>query len=720
MSELDFSKFQGALHAQYHRMLETGRLFRTGVDVDGLWITYIDSFPPGTNPVFRERTEHDCTCCKQFIRQAAAMVAVDANNKLMTLFDIETGEPAYDAVAKAMAEYVRSEPIVDVFMHIEEKIGRDRTAELTKDKKSVVRNWEHFFLQLPSAKKNSPGPAFVVKKEELAPKLAEQRDNHQVLLRGLKEFSLEAIEKAFSMIRGDDTGVPLYKGEEQVGPLKTFKALKERFDQVRAPDRSAWVWSILHTVSPAIARMRNHAIGTLLIDLAEGMPLDQAEARWNKVVAPENYKRPQPVITQKMIDSAMKTIQELDLEPHLSRRFANIGDITVNNVLWVDRASKAKMKGSISSLLSEEVVAAKQPDDAKAEPIAIKDFMEKIVPSALGMDVFLKNRHQPNMVSLTTAQENLAPKMFLWPNNFGWSYHGNIADSQLRKAVQARGGSVTGAFRFSHQWNYDKRNASLMDLHVFLPTHRMSNGQPHPDGVHETYGNTERVGWNWRGHKATGGVQDVDYVDPAPKGYIPVENTTFPDLRLMPEGKYVCKIHNWSFRAPTEGGFRAEIEFGGQIFQYEHPRPLKHHEWVTVAEVTLKNGVFTIDHKLPHASSSQDIWGLKTEQFVKVRTMLYSPNYWDDNAIGNRHYFFILDGCKNPEPARGIYNEFLVPELEQNHRRVFEVLGNKTKCEVVDNQLSGVGFSSTQRNDVLVSVKTAKSQRLYNVLFNQG
>jgi hypothetical protein len=39
--------------------------------------------------------------------------------------------------------------------------------------------------------------------------------------------------------------------------------------------------------------------------------------------------------------------------------------------------------------------------------------------------------------------------------------------------------------------------------------------------------------------------------------------------------------------------------------------------------------------------------------------------------------------------------------LEQ-HRRVFEVLGNKTKCQPSNNQLSGVGFSSTRSDSVNV------------------
>jgi hypothetical protein len=263
-------------------------------------------------------------------------------------------------------------------------------------------------------------------------------------------------------------------------------------------------------------------------------------------------------------------------------------------------------------------------------------------------------------------------------------------------------------------WNYDKRNASLMDLHVFLPGHD-GNYKGASVGA-RTYGNGPRVGWNNRKHLGTGGVQDVDYVNPAPVGFVPVENITFPDLNKMPDGKYRCAIHNWQHRSPTEGGFKAEIEFGGTVYEYEYLKPLKDGEWVDVAEVTLSRGVFSIEHLLPVGKASVSVWGIETEKFVKVSTVMLSPNFWLGRQVGNKHYIFTLEGCVNDEPTRGIYNEFLKPELDK-HRKVFEVLGNKTKCQPTANQLSGLGFSSTQRNTVTAKVATPDGTRLYTVTF---
>lgn len=102
---------------------------------------------------------------------------------------------------------------------------------------------------------------------------------------------------------------------------------------------------------------------------------------------------------------------------------------------------------------------------------------------------------------------------------------------------------------------------------------------------------------------------------------------------------------------------------------------------------------------------------IDTNKFHKVNVMMMSPNYWDEQGIGNKHYFFMLDDCKNPEPVRGFFNEYLNSELTP-HRKVFEVLADKMKTPYQEHQLSGLGFSSTMRNSVIVKVDGTFSRTL--------
>ena len=55
------------------------------------------------------------------------------------------------------------------------------------------------------------------------------------------------------------------------------------------------------------------------------------------------------------------------------------------------------------------------------------------------------------------------------------------------------------------------------------------------------------------------------------------------------------------------------------------------------------------------AKSSKKIWSLDSNNFHKVSLMTLSPNHWDEQQVGNKHYIFALDGCINDEPPRGFF-----------------------------------------------------------------
>ena len=691
-----FSQFSRLVHEAFQGIAKQDGVFVTGVTGDDLYATYLAAFPEGTNPVFVKQTEHDCSCCRGFIKRVGNVVTIK-DGKVTTVWDhAATRAPApYNTVARAMRDKVLSAPINGLFRVSKKETSFGAQTSMSQDKDTKkVKTWEHFYTgQIPTR-------LLVELPGEVCGTYA---TTVQVFDRGLRELKIEAISEVLDLINSNN----LYRGEEHKGAVVQFKKAQLGYATLTETGRNLYVWE--HAGDPA-SRFRNTVIGTLVQDLSEGVDLEKAVRSFESKVAPQNYKRTTTLITPVMINKAMETIEELGLEPALERRYAKISDITVKDVLWVDGSAKPLMKGGIGDvLMGHAQKAAPAVNELNTMEITMEDLLARVLPDATGMEVMFKNEHVPNLMALTAPVNPEPAQLFKWGNDFAWSYGGNVADSLLRQKVQSLGGRVDGVLRFSHMWNHDKRNASLMDLHVFMP-----GSSAHRDGCHNTYPSGQRVGWNHRNDPASGGVQDVDYTSPAPEGYVPVENITFPTITKLKDGQYTFKIHNWQLRPPTHGGFRAEIEFGGQVFQYDHPAPLKQKEWITLAVATLKNGAFTIEHKHPVGTSKQEKWGLTTEQFVKVNTVTLSPNYWGENAVGNKHYFFVLDGCKADEDMRGIYNEFLHPRLEP-HRKVFEVIGDKTKCRPTEGQLAGLGFSSTKKDKVTIRVRSGKSLRTYNV-----
>ena len=90
MIRMEFVEMRDKLIGHFNEMTKDAqKLFEVNLDKDKMWDLYLDSFPAGTNKIFRERREHDCTCCKQFIRNIGNMVVIQ-DKKIKTIWDFKT------------------------------------------------------------------------------------------------------------------------------------------------------------------------------------------------------------------------------------------------------------------------------------------------------------------------------------------------------------------------------------------------------------------------------------------------------------------------------------------------------------------------------------------------------------------------------------------------------------------------------------------------------
>jgi len=667
-----FTTVQAALGKHFAEMSKH-RLFTTDADGQAMWDLYLRSFPPGSNPLYKTRTEHDCSCCRHFIKNIGGGVNI-IDGKVVTLWDFKVDGP-YQDVVDNLAAYVRGCAIENVYLHYERVVGNANSRQLLEDKS--VKTWDHFFVNLPKEA--------VMKKELIGPTKGEVTATHDVFLRSLKEITIDAVETTLDLIAQNS----LYRGEEHKFAVIEFRKLQARFAGLRESAQDLFVWSNWGDVHESVARIRNTVIGTLLVDLSEGKELEDAVKSYEQKVAPTNYKRPTALVTKAMIAQAQKTVEELGLTTALERRYATIDDITVNNILFADRAAKKAMN------VFDEIGASVAVDVkklGKVEEVTINDFITKILPTAQSVEALFENRHAGNLVSLIAPVDPTARQLFKWPNGFSWSYTGDLADS-IKERVKAAGGSVTGDFRASLAWyNYDD-----LDLHL-----------KGPGRMHIYYGDRHSM--------VGGGELDVDMNAGSGRTRSAVENITFPRRERMPEGVYTLSVHQYCQRELKDVGFEVEMEFDGVVYRFASSEALPQGRNFPVCDFTYsrKDGL-TVTAGMNVKMASKTLWSLPTQTFHKVRVVALSPNQWDGREIGNKHYFFMMEGCKNEGTARGFFNEFLSEALTP-HRKVLEMVGAKMQTAESERQLSGIGFSSTQRNSLLCRV-TGSFSRVVKILF---
>jgi hypothetical protein len=690
------------MQAQFDKMCATGKLFRSSLTGQQVWELYINGFLPKHNPIFRDPNSsyHNCNLCNNFLRRYGNIVAIGADFSTMTLFDIDAPEE-YATVVKAMSHALKNAKIADVFFetfaelnslpyescnktNVTFKLGIDKNVKrYTKEEAekygvvqpNEIRTFHHLYMYLPNQFVDMSGKSI----ESI---MADYRDAKNVFQRALQEIPIDTLNLVKDLINQGS----LLDGQTHLYKIETIIPKKLLFDELSSKEKDNWLW--INSYKFQLAKFKNELIGVLCTELAEGKELNEACQSWNKRVDPANYMKAIAPITKRQIEEAKKFVEENGYEESFNRRFATIDDIKASEILHVNVGDGEIKSVSIFDGVKSTSTRHKRSEFDNVDEVSIENFMRDILPGCTSVEAYLSNKHDGNLVSLTTANLKESKPIFKWSNNYSWTFNGNLAGkSQIKEAVKYAGGRVDGVLRFSLIWNdSDGRDSSDLDAWCMQP-------------------NREQIGYNTSFRKDHGDVfssckGQLDLDNTNPNGKLAIENIYFIDAKSLKNGVYRFWVNQYNAR--NSQGFKAEIEFNGELYSYEYNRPVSGN--ISVADVTFKDGEFSINHLLPETHSSKELYGLQTEQFHKVNLVCLSPNHWGTDNVGNKHYFFMLTNCKSPVSIRSFHAENLIPELAK-HRKVLEVLGNTTMINPSDSQLSGLGFNATVHDELIVRLQ---------------
>lgn len=715
------------LQGQVDKMVSMGPLFRVNLDKEKLWKLYLQGFED--DPVFRdpESSKHNCNFCRMFISRFGDMVSIDpksyAESSMFDL-DLDLVPEEYRESIRLMAEYIHTCQVGDIFLVKKEdttlfgdtpgrlgvvsNIKRYNKEEALKYPESGVKEnqafeFNHLNVVVPEK--------YIVRGAQHSSMVSEEQSKRQVLERGLREISEQTMMDVIEL----ETDGAILNSSNTIKLVVNALALKRELQEVPTESQHNYLWLKSRNLSDTAAKFKNNVIGSLLLDIESGMSLADACKEYNKRVDPVNYMKAKSPVTAKQIQEAEKFVVENGYADSFDFRCAKITDIDVNEILHTNTSGDIKDQAEVpvfkmikgSAFNKNSGKTANKNSFKNIPEIEVDKFLKDILPGCDSVEAYLEPRLADNFMTLMTTQDKDSKRLFKWSNNFSWTYVNNLTGkSSIQQQVKSQGGTVDAPFRCSIIWNENNDAPHTdLDLHCienFYEHYR--NGKQRRAAEDHIYFGTHKKEEQGDKPSALGGFIDLDVISPGQK--VAVENIYYDNICLPKSGeifKYTFYIHN--FNSGSLSGARAEIFIQGQLFEYNIPHDFQ-------GKIDLATVVFddTDNFKITHGkylvnsegSSNEPAFGLDMNRFHQVNLVCLSPNYWGEQ-VGNKHYFFFLEGAKNPGEIRPIHNEFLSPDLLK-HRKVFEILGARVKVESTPEQLSGLGFNATVQDNLIVKV----------------
>ncbi len=409
----DYKRFE-QLIAQ--RVAECGAapLFTTDAKPEALWAAYLNGVHPGATPQAKHTKglHYNCRACRRFVERFGGLVAVTTDGRTETVLWDNFDVPAFfQGAVIALAELVEKAKVTGVFLSSEEVWGTPKTGE-----------WTHLSGANPNAYKN------VLKTAEQA--MAEKKEEHHMLCRGLAEFPKEAVVQAVRVLEADAVD----RSEKTLGVAKWLLTLHESLEGFKNPARANLIWLAVAKAPPGWCHVRSTMIATLLDDVVAGLPYESIKRRWNEKMHPLQYQRP-TTVSEGNLKQANKAVEKLGAAGSLKRRYARLEDLTA---LWRPSTVVEPEKPAGGGAFDHLMASKKKIKEVQLPPAKMiwDQFRDAVLPEAAKVECKVPGTGP--FFGLVTAVDPTSPPILQWDglagfprNPVSWYFHHPVGHAYL-------------------------------------------------------------------------------------------------------------------------------------------------------------------------------------------------------------------------------------------------------------------------------------------------
>ena len=366
-------------------------LFTT--EATGLFDAFLRALP------FERRGHYECRSCRHFVTTFGGLVTIDKTGETSSLWSTFAWPSFFTLGLEEMDRVARRAKVNGVFLRSDAGWG----LRSNESPKAPGGRWYHMHLN-PTAEH-----LYRSSRISASQAMAEKREDHGTLCRGLAEIPLPVVRQAHTLL----TTGSLARSEKHIGVAKWLLELEEKLaGEKNDRRRHNLTWLAAATAPPGYCHIRSTMIGTLLQGIADGLSFGDLKRSFDAKMDPLQYMRPQAAPTDGQLHAAESLVQKLGVERALARRYARLEEV-LPHAIWTPRRATPDLPADAS--VFGHLKKRPAPVHVEQPPVILtwEKFTRTVLPTAERIEYLVTFGRGP-FFAFVTAVDPDAPPILQW------------------------------------------------------------------------------------------------------------------------------------------------------------------------------------------------------------------------------------------------------------------------------------------------------------------